>query len=86
MAQELFDIPKILYFESKNIYSGSHGAFNYKIFPEGQILRVHIWYGVYCMDKSEVLATREFPMTAEGRSEMIDWLSEQLQIFQKSEG
>ena len=81
MEQELFDIPKILYFESNNIYSGSLGKFNYKIFPDGEVLRAHIWHGIYCMEKSEVLDTQEFPMTAEGRTQLIDWLTQKHRQF-----
>jgi len=69
-----FDIPNLLYFQSGNIYSGSLEDFGYKLLPEGENLRVCVWKGPFCMEKSEILASREFPLTAKGREETISWL------------
>ena len=35
------------------------------------------WYGEYCLEESEVVSETQFPLSAEGREQVIDWLEEQ---------
>ena len=72
----MFDIPPLLFFRSKNPFTGSRGLFRVLIQP-GEALTVHIWRGPYCYEKSERLETAEFPLDEEGRTAMIGWLEEQ---------
>lgn len=75
-----FDVPGIYYFESKNIFSGSRGDFNFRIVPEEGELCVTIWHGFICSDKAEIEAENRFPVTVEGHQQMLAWLEE---MFQK---
>lgn len=72
-----FDIPKLFYFEAKNIHSGSRGKLRYRVCPEGGELLVAVWRQDLCyelvMDQLEGEAA--FPMTEDGFNEMIQWLS-----------
>ena len=36
------------------------------------------WHGKLCYELSEMEDKREFPMTEEGRQEMMDWLLENI--------
>ena len=36
-----------------------------------------VWKGEYCMEESESLNQAEFPLTEEGREQVIEWLEEQ---------
>lgn len=76
----MFQLPEIKYFQFKNRFAGSQGSFNYKIVPDGEILSVYLWYGPYCMEKSEIAEQKDFPMTADGLKEAESWISE---MFQK---
>lgn len=85
MEEILFDIPKPLYFESKNAYSGSIGSFSYKVWPADGELKSSVWLGPYCLEKSDPVETRTFPMTLQGREELIAWLTEQRGILAPEE-
>ncbi|HIZ19373.1 MAG TPA: hypothetical protein H9674_00745 [Firmicutes bacterium] len=71
----LFDIPPLLFFQSKNPFTGSRGEFRFRVEP-GDALSVAIWRGPYCYEKSEILETRDFPLDADGREAMLAWLEE----------
>lgn len=47
-----------------------------ELLPESKI-EVLVWKGEYCLEESEVLAQAEFPLTEEGREQVIEWLEEQ---------
>lgn len=75
-VSKIFDIPRLYYFESKNVYTGSKNqTFNFKITP-GENLKVQIWHGMLCSDKAEMETTEEFSLTQEGFDAMIKWLEE----------
>lgn len=70
-----FDIPGIYYFESKNIFSGSRGNFNYRIVPDEE-MQVSVWHGFICSEKAEIETENSFPITEEGHAQMLKWLEE----------
>ncbi|MBR3629353.1 MAG: hypothetical protein IKN55_02640 [Oscillospiraceae bacterium] len=72
-----FDIPRIYYFESKNIFTGSRKDFNFRIVPEEGELRVTIWHGFICSELAEPEGSSSFPLSAEGHEQMLAWLKEQ---------
>lgn len=83
-ASRYFEIPKYFVFSQKGIFTGSASErdFNYKIVPncpkEGdKTLRAYIWSGDNCIDKSENVDMKEFPLSEEGHDEMLKWLEEQ---------
>ena len=72
-----FDIPRIFYFESKNIFTGSRGNLNFRIVPDGEQLTVSVWHGFICSDLAEMEATNTFPLSEAGYGQMLAWLEEQ---------
>lgn len=83
-ASKYFEIPKFFVFGEKGIFTGSAAEkdFNYKVVPncpkEGdKSLRAYIWAGEKCIDKSENVEMREFPLSEEGHAEMLAWLEEE---------
>lgn len=60
MKLKKLDNPEIEYFNSGNIFCGSDHGFNYKIYPGSEGMRIVIWYGKFCLDKSEVVAEETF--------------------------
>ncbi len=86
MANGHIVVPRLLYFESGNIYSGSVGKFNFKIFPSGETMKAKVWYGMICITLAQITAEEEFPVTEEGRSAMIQWLEEEYRKFLQSGG
>ena len=71
----MFDIPPLLFFRSKNPFTGSRGLFRFLIQP-GETLAVQVWRGPFCYVKSEILETAEFPLDEEGWAAMIGWLED----------
>lgn len=80
--REKFMIPVLLFFINKNEFVGSHGDFRYKITPDNKenLLKVVIWHGKFCLEKSEVTAQAEFPMDENdltGYNNMCKWINEE---------
>ena len=75
------ELPKIMWFENDNDYTECHYLFHYRIIPspKEKIMTVKIWHGEYCYDKSidEIVSERSFPLTAEGREEMIAYIRQE---------
>ena len=71
----MLDIPPLLFFQSKNPFSGSQKNLRFLIKPEENLI-VYIWKGPYCFEKSEILETKEFPLESKGREAMLAWLEE----------
>ncbi|MCD8384533.1 MAG: hypothetical protein LUC39_06195 [Clostridiales bacterium] len=44
--------------------------------PESRV-DVLVWKGEYCLEESEVLNQATFPLTEEGREQVITWMEEQ---------
>ena len=84
---ELF-IPTLHSFAMENIFTGSCGAFRFRINPtvikknpkevdfEESSITAQFWHGPFCFEKSEIEGERTFPMSAEGRLDMKAWLEE----------
>lgn len=83
---ELF-IPTLHTFAMTNIFTGSMGLFRFRIEPkvvmatakevdfEQSTIFVEYWHGQFCYEKSQMEGCETFPMTEEGREEMITWLN-----------
>lgn len=78
---ESFTILPLEYFSFGNKFSGSEGEFNYKITPDTENFHLIVWYGKLCSAKSETVASADFPLAEESRSEICQWLDEQYQLF-----
>lgn len=80
-----FFLPNLLSFTNGNTYLGSFLGLRFRVKPDtegegGQareVLACLCWYGEYCLEESEVEARASFPLDAEGREQVIDWLEEQ---------
>ena len=82
---ELF-IPTLHTFAMDNIFTGSCGAFRFRIVPdivkatpkevdfEKSTMTATYWHGPYCFEKSEMEAQETFPLSEEGRTAMQKWL------------
>ena len=82
---ELF-IPTLHTFAMKNTFTGSLGLFRFRAVPkvemktakevdfEASSIVVEYWHGLFCYEKSQMEGQAEFPLSEEGRADMIDWL------------
>ena len=88
-----FFLPNLLSFTNGNTYLGSFLGLRFRVKPtteeEGdeakEVLACLCWYGEYCLEESQVAAEASFPLSAEGREQVIDWLEEQYLAMQKPE-
>lgn len=83
--EELF-IPTLHTFAMKNLFTGSYGQLRFRIQPdvvmatpkevdfEQSSMTAEYWHGLYCYEKSEMEGSKTFPMSEEGRTDMIRWL------------
>lgn len=86
---ELF-LPTLHTFENNNVFTGSFGALRFKITPvivmrnpkevnmEESSMKAEYWHGLLCYEKSEIEGEQVFPLSAEGRQNMYQWLSDQV--------
>lgn len=86
---ELF-VPTLHTFAMKNTFTGSVGLLRFRIQPkvemktpkevdfEASSIFVEYWHGLYCYEKSEMEGQATFPMTEEGRQELIAWLQSKI--------
>lgn len=82
---ELF-IPTLHTFAMNNIFTGSMGMLRFRAVPnvimatakevdfENSTIHVEFWHGLYCYEKSTMEGEETFPLTDEGREQMIQWL------------
>jgi hypothetical protein len=82
---ELF-LPTLHTFAMKNTFTGSCGMFRFMAKPNvimatpkevdfsQSSIKAEFWHGLYCYEKSTIEGERVFPMTEEGRQEMLEWL------------
>ena len=87
--EELF-IPTLHTFAMKNLFTGSYGQLRFRIKPDvvmatpkevdfsQSTIFVEYWHGLYCYEKSEMEGSETFPMSEEGREEMIRWLESKI--------
>lgn len=80
MKPNNFDIPRIYYFESGNIFTGSRKDFNFRIVPKDDVLTVTTWHGFLCSELAEIEESAQFPLTVEGHTQMLAWLET---VYQK---
>lgn len=86
---EIF-LPTLHTFAMKNTFTGSMGLLRFRIVPNvvmatpkevdfGQSsMFAEYWHGLYCYEKSEMEGSETFPMTEEGRTAMLAWLTEKI--------
>ena len=72
------ELPHVSWFENNNPYTECHYLFHYIIIPDvkGETMTVKIWHSEFCYEKSvdEITDERTFPMTSEGRNDMIEYI------------
>lgn len=79
-------IPTLHTFAMNNTFTGSCGAFRFKISPHVEMatpkevdfeksdIQAEFWHGQFCYEKSEIEGKQTFPMSEEGRLAMKAWL------------
>ena len=77
-CSKIMEIPKLFLFTEGGIYSGGKydKSFNYKVVPSKEDMTCYIWFGKYCLDKTEQSESRVFPLTPEGHAEMVKWIED----------
>lgn len=86
--EQLF-IPTLHTFAMKNSFTGSCGLFRFKIVPsvtmngkevdfENSSMLAEYWHGLFCYEKSEMEGAETFPLSEEGRQNMLDWLTSKI--------
>ncbi len=87
--KEVF-IPTLHSFAMNNIFTGSCGAFRFRVKPEVVMattkevdftqskMVAEFWHGPFCYEKSTMEGEKSFPMTEEGRLEMKSWLEDNI--------
>ena len=83
-------IPTLHTFAMKNIFTGSVGQFRFRAEPkvtmktpkevdfEASSIFVQYWHGLYCYEKSQMEGEATFPMSEQGREDMIAWLNSKI--------
>lgn len=83
-------IPTLHTFAMNNIFTGSSGLFRFRAVPnvvmktakevdfENSTIHVEYWHGLFCYEKSEMEGEETFPLTEEGRENMISWLKNRI--------
>ena len=76
--EDLF-VPTLHTFENNNVFTGSWGMLRFKITPaitmktpkevdmEASSMKAEFWHGLYCYEKSDIVAEQVFPLSEEGR-------------------
>ena len=79
-------IPTLHTFAMKNTFTGSMGMFRFRIVPKVQMktpkevdfetssMFAEYWHGLYCYEKSQIEGEASFPMSEQGRQDLISWL------------
>ncbi len=80
-------LPTLHTFAMDNIFTGSCGAFRFRAAPNvvklnakevdfsQSTIKAEFWHGPLCYELSTVEGERTFPMTEEGKNEMLQWLT-----------
>ena len=83
-------IPTLHTFAMNNIFTGSSGLFRFRAVPnvvmktakevdfESSTIHVEYWHGLYCYEKSQMEGEETFPMSEEGRQQMLSWLESKI--------
>lgn len=87
--EKLF-IPTLHTFAMNNIFTGSLGEFRFRAAPqivmatpkevdfEKSTILAEYWHGLYCYEKSTMEGEKTFPLSAQGREDLIAWLEEKI--------
>jgi hypothetical protein len=87
--EKLF-IPTLHTFAMNNIFTGSCGLLRFRAEPsitmatpkevdfENSSIHVEYWHGLYCYEKSTMEGEKTFPLSEQGREDMIAWLEEKI--------
>ena len=82
---EIF-LPTLHTFAMDNIFTGSCGAFRFRVAPkivklnpkevdfEQSSVFAEFWHGPFCYEKSTMEGQQTFPLTEAGRQAMKEWL------------
>ena len=82
-------LPTLHTFAMNNLFTGSYGLFRFKIVPsvtmngkevdfDNSSMKAEYWHGQFCYEKSEIEGEKVFPLSAEGREELLAWLEEHI--------
>lgn len=85
---EIF-LPTLHTFAMENTFTGSSGELRFKITPnvskngkevdfENSSLFAEFWRGQFCYEKSEILGNETFPLSEQGRLDLLSWLTNKL--------
>ena len=86
---EIF-LPTLHTFAMNNAFTGSCGLFRFRAVPNvalatpqevdfGQSsIHAEYWHGLYCYEKSQMEGEETFPMSEEGRQQMLTWLESKI--------
>ena len=78
-------LPTLHTFAMDNAFTGSCGDFRFKIVPkiqkngkevdfENSIIFAQYWHGPFCFEKSTVEGENTFPLSTQGREDLMKWL------------
>ena len=83
-------LPTLHSFAMNNIFTGSCGKMRFRIVPnvvkktqkevdmEQSTIVAEYWHGELCYEKSTMEGKAEFPMSEEGRTDLKNWLQNQV--------
>ena len=86
---EIF-LPTLHTFAMNNAFTGSCGLFRFRAVPkvvmatpkevefEQSSIHAEYWHGLYCYEKSQMEGEETFPMSEEGRQQMLTWLESKI--------
>lgn len=86
---ELF-LPTLHTFAMNNAFTGSCGLFRFRAVPnvvmatpkevdfEQSSIHAEYWHGLYCYEKSQMEGEETFPMSEEGRKQLLAWLESKI--------
>lgn len=86
---EIF-LPTLHTFAMNNIFTGSSGLFRFRAVPnvvmatpkevdfQQSSIHAEYWHGLYCYEKSQMEGEATFPMSDEGRQQMLEWLESKI--------
>lgn len=86
---EIF-LPTLHTFAMNNAFTGSCGLFRFRAVPnvvmatpkevdfEQSSIHAEYWHGLYCYEKSQMEGEETFPMSEEGRQQMLSWLESKI--------
>ena len=83
-------LPTLHSFAMDNSFTGSCGAFRFRVVPqvvklnrkevdmENSSISAEFWHGPFCYEKSQMEGSATFPMSEQGREDLRNWLQENI--------